>query len=217
MVFLRFELESCREWVRGLKKKSLSVRQLVLAAMFAALLAISGQISIPMVPAPITWQTLVVMLSGLLLGARLGFISMMVFVALVAIGAPLLAGGNGGIGVLLGPTGGFVLSWPLASMLIGWSVQKIANHGEIRFWHLMLVNIFGGIIVVYLIGVPWLMAVTGLEYNLPNLTKACFIFIPGDLIKTVVGSILAMAVYRADPSLRPKGKQVKQENQQVVS
>lgn len=200
-----------------MKKNALSVRQLVLAAMFAALLAISGQISIPMIPAPITWQTLVVMLSGLLLGPRLSFISNMVFIALVAIGAPLLAGGSGGIGVLLGPTGGFVFSWPLASMLIGWLVGKIAEYREIKFWHLLLINILGGIIVVYTIGVPWLMAVTGLEYNLSNLTKTCFIFIPGDLIKTVIGSILAMAVYRADPSLRPKGRRVKTENQQVIS
>lgn len=200
-----------------MKKNALSVRQLVLAAMFAALLAIAGQISVPMIPAPITWQTLVVMLSGLLLGPRLSFISNMVFIALVAIGVPLLSGGSGGIGVLFGPTGGFVFSWPIASMLIGWLIGKIASHREIKFWHLWLVNILGGIFVVYLIGVPWLMAVTGLEYNLANLTKACFIFIPGDLIKTVIGAVLALAVYRADPSLRPKGKVIKQENQQVIS
>ncbi len=200
-----------------MKKHPLTVRQLVLAAMFAALLAVSGQISVPMVPAPITWQTLVVMLSGLLLGPRLAFISNMVFIALVAIGAPLLAGGNGGIGALLGPTGGFVFSWPLAAMLIGWLVEKIASRGEIRIWHLLMVNILGGIILIYLIGVPWLMAVTGLDYNLANLTKTCFIFIPGDLIKAVIGSILAVAVYRADPELRPKGKRMKEENQQMIS
>lgn len=200
-----------------MKKNPLSVRQLVLAAMFAALLAVSGQISVPMVPAPITWQTLVVMLSGLLLGPRLSFISNMVFIALVAIGAPLLAGGNGGISALLGPTGGFVFSWPLAGMFIGWLIGKIASRGKIRIWHLLLVNILGGIIVIYLIGVPWLMAVTGLEYNVANLTKTCFIFIPGDLIKAVIGSILAAAVYKADPNLHPKAKRIKKENQQVTS
>lgn len=184
--------------------------------MFAALLAISGQISIPMVPAPITWQTLVVMLSGLLLGPRLAFISNTVFIALVAIGAPLLAGGNGGIGALFGPTGGFVFSWPIAALLIGWSVQKIASRGEIRIWHLLSVNILGGIILIYLIGVPWLMAVADLPYNFDNLMKACFIFIPGDLIKAVIGAFLAVAVYKADPSLHPQRK-IKQQDQQVAS
>lgn len=189
-----------------MKKNSLTIRQLVLASMFAALLAISGQISVPMIPAPLTWQTLVVMLSGLLLGARLGAISITVFIALVAIGAPLLSGGAGGIGALFGPTGGFVFSWPLASMLIGWLVQKVSNQGDVRLWQLLWINFVGGVFLVYLIGVPWLMAFTGLEYNLANLTKTCFIFIPGDLIKVVIGAFLANTVYRAAPDFRPKEK-----------
>lgn len=200
-----------------MKTGSLEVRQLVLAAMFAALLAVSGQISVPMIPAPITWQTLVVMLSGLLLGPRLSVVSISVFIALVAIGAPILSSGNGGIAALFGPTGGFVFSWPIASLLIGWLAKKIADRGEIKFWHLVLINILGGIFVVYIIGVPWLMTATNLEYNMDNLTKACFIFIPGDLIKVVIGSFLALAIYKADPKLRPKGKRTEQDKQQVVS
>lgn len=189
-----------------MKNNSLTIRQLVLASMFAALLSISGQISVPMVPAPLTWQTLVVMLSGLLLGARLGAISITVFIALVAMGAPLLSGGAGGIGALFGPTGGFVLSWPLASLLIGWLVKKVAHQGEVKIWQLLWINFVGGVFLVYLIGIPWLMAFAGLEYNLANLTKTCFVFIPGDLIKVVIGALLAQAVYRAAPEFRPNEK-----------
>lgn len=198
------------------KESKFTVRQLVLAAMFAALLAISGQISVPMVPAPITWQTLVVMLSGLLLGPRLGAVSMTVFIALVAIGAPFLSGGVGGIGALLGPTGGFVLSWPFASIVIGWLAQKVAQRGPIKVWHLLPINLVGGVVMIYLIGVPWLMVVTDLPYTLANLTKVCFIFIPGDLIKVVIASFLAISVYKADPSMRPRGKALKTEQKQAV-
>lgn len=189
-----------------MQKSSFNVRQLVLAAMFAALLAISSQVVIPMVPAPITLQTLVVMLAGLLLGPRLGAISITVFIALVAIGAPLLSGGAGGLGALLGPTGGFVLSWPLGSMLIGWLAQKAAKRSELSIWNLMPINFLGGVLLVYAIGVPWLMAATGLEYNFANLISTCFIFIPGDLLKVVISSLLAIAVYKADPRLHPKSK-----------
>lgn len=185
----------------------MKIRRMVLAALFAAMLAISGQISIPIGPVPITWQTLVVMLSGLLLGPQLGALSILVFIALAAIGLPILSGGAGGIGALFGPTGGFVLSWPVASFVIGWLTHRLAKKKEIKFWHLLPINLLGGVLVVYLIGVPWLMGITNLSYSLDNLIQSCLIFLPGDLIKIFVASFLAITVYRVDPSLRPSSSQ----------
>lgn len=181
----------------------MKIRRMVLAALFAAFLAISGQMSLPVGPVPITWQTLVVMLSGLLLGAQLGALSILVFIALAAIGLPILSGGAGGIGALFGPTGGFIWSWPLASFVIGWLTHHLAKKREIKFWHLVPINLIGGVLVIYLIGVPWLMEIAHLPYTMDNMIKACFIFIPGDLIKVFLAAFLAITVYRVDPSLRP--------------
>ena len=95
----------------------LLLRNMIVAAMFAALVAVVGQLQIPL-PIPITLQTMVVMMAGSVSGARWGAVSMGVFLLLVAFGAPLLAGGKGGMAVLAGPTGGYVWSWVLAAWLI---------------------------------------------------------------------------------------------------
>lgn len=171
---------------------------MILAALFAALLAVSGQIQIPFQPAPITLQTLVVMLAGSLLGALWGSVSMLVFVVLVAMGLPLLAGFKGGIGALLGPTGGYVLSWPLAAWLIGWLLSKWRAKGELKLIHFLIAHFLGGFVVVHLIGFPWLHFVTKLPVK-ELVFSAFLIFVPGDLLKWVVASIIAHQMQKSFP------------------
>lgn len=187
-----------------MKITELPIRQLVLAALFAALLAVSGQITIPVGPAPITLQTLVVMLTGLLLGSRLGPLSVSVLLALSALGLPLLSGGSGGIAYILGPTGGFILSWIVASFVIGWLAETWGKNGELKIFQLTVINLMGGIIIVYLIGVPWLMKVANLSLTWENFTKVCLIFIPGDLLKAILAAFLANILYKVDPKLKPR-------------
>lgn len=77
-------------------KSTTRIRNMVLAAMFAALLAVSGQIAIPVPPVPVTLQTLVVMLAGSVLGARWGAASVGIFILLGAFGVPVFSGGREG-------------------------------------------------------------------------------------------------------------------------
>lgn len=178
----------------------MSLRDLIYMALFAAIVGIMAffpPIMVPFIPVPITLQTLGVMLAGGLLGARRGGLSMLLFVALVAVGAPMLAGGRGGLGVLFGPGGGYVLAWPLAAFFIGYLVEKLQHN--LRLWQVIIINIVSGIILVYVIGVSYLAILSDLPWWPTFLSS--FVFLPGDLIKAVVASLLTVRIRKSYPSL----------------
>src|SRR3989338_3067524 len=102
------------------------LRGMVFAALFAAFTAAVAwfRIPLPFTPVPITLQTLAVLLSGAMLGPYYGALSMIIYLALGAIGLPVFAGGSSGIGALLGPTGGYLLSYPIAAFVIGKMLEK---------------------------------------------------------------------------------------------
>ncbi len=173
----------------------MKLRDMMLVSMFTAVVAILGflpAIPIPVSPVPITAQTLGVMLAGAVLGAKRGGLSLVIFLLLIVIGAPVLPGGRTGISVFIGPTGGFLLSWPIAAFIIGWFVD--ITKGKVNFGKLMIYTFIGGIIVVYLIGGAYLAFVT----NIP-LQKSYFsnlIFIPGDLVKCLLASLIGAQLHR---------------------
>lgn len=97
------------------------LKGMVFASLFAALTAAVAwfKIPLPFTPVPITLQTLVVLMSGAMLGSYYGALSMIIYLLLGAIGLPVFAGGSSGIGSLLGPTGGYLFSYPVAAFAIG--------------------------------------------------------------------------------------------------
>ena len=102
------------------------LKGMVFAALFAALTAAVAwfKIPLPFTPVPITLQTLVVLLSGAMLGSYYGALSMIIYLVVGAIGLPVFAGGSSGVGALLGPTGGYLFSYPIASFVIGKMLEK---------------------------------------------------------------------------------------------
>ncbi|MEX1028462.1 MAG: biotin transporter BioY [Paenibacillaceae bacterium] len=178
----------------------MKIKDMMYASLFAAVMAVLGllpPIPLPFIPVPITAQTLGVMLAGCILGARLGGLSLLIFVILVGVGAPLLSGGRGGLSVLAGPTGGYILSWPIAAFVIGYLVQRIS--AGINLWKLILINAVGGILIVYAIGIPFLSIITDvpiLKAALGNLA-----FIPGDLLKAVIASLISIRILKVNPSM----------------
>lgn len=98
-------------------------------AMFAAVIAICAQISIrvPVNPVPFTMQVFACVLAGTMLGARKAFVSLVIYVLIGALGVPVFAGFVGGIGIILGPTGGFILGFPIIGLLTGYAVDKYKN------------------------------------------------------------------------------------------
>ena len=176
----------------------MSTRDMVFVALFAALTAacaVFPPVAVPVVPAPIVVQNIGVMLAGSILGARRGGLALLVFVVLVVLGMPILTGWRGGFGVILGTTGGFVLAWIPAAFVVGWLVEKWWS--RLNFWNLLLGNVLGGIVVVYAIGIPWLAVMANMDFG-PALTGA-LVFVPGDVIKAVIASFVALAVKRFYP------------------
>ncbi|MBM7645572.1 biotin transport system substrate-specific component [Scopulibacillus daqui] len=162
---------------------------LVQMALFIAIIAVMGllpPIPIPVISVPVTLQTLGVMLAGSLLGAKKGFVSVLAFVAIVAIGGPFLAGGRGGFGAVIGPSGGYVLCWPIAAFIIGYLVDRFNPKAKIG--RLIIFNIIGGIVIIYAGGIMYYAWMTHTPVKLAALGNLAFL--PGDLIKVIITSVL---------------------------
>ncbi|MBY3620956.1 biotin transporter BioY [Acinetobacter sp. CUI P1] len=176
----------------------MKTKELIYAALFAALIAVLGMIPpIPLgfIPVPITAQTLGVMLAGCFLGKRMGALSLVIFIILVAIGLPVLTGGRGGIAVLVGPSAGYIFSFPIAAGLIGWYSEKIWH--KIRTWKLIVINLIFGVLLVSLIGAPIMALITNTSIW-AGLVGA-LAFLPGDIIKAVIAAVIAMQLKAISP------------------
>jgi biotin transport system substrate-specific component len=178
----------------------LAARDLALIALFAALIAaLSMPFAIPVGPVPITLQTLGVMLAPCILGARRGVLAVLAFLALGLAGLPLFAGGRSGIGVLVGPTGGYLIGWIVGALVIGLLTEMMLRRAK-RSYSFAAgtgINILGGILVIYAFGVPWTAIVTG-DALFATLLGVGW-FLPGDLAKAVIAAAVAAGVHRAYP------------------
>ena len=181
----------------------MKTRDLAYVALFAAIIAVLGTLpAIPVGPVPITAQTLGVMLAGAVLGARRGFLAVLLFLVLVAVGLPLLASGAGGLAPFAGTTAGYLFSWPLAAFVIGWLTERSWDRYNVLRG--TLINVVGGIVVIYAVGVPVLKAVAGLPWG-AALTGGAVPFLPGDLFKAFVAAAVADVVRRSYPVIeRPR-------------
>jgi len=175
-------------------------RDLVLMGLFAAVMAALGLM--PKITlgfgVPITAQSMGVMLAGCILGARRGAGAIAIFVVLVALGLPLLAGGRGGLGVFAGPTGGFVLGFILGAWLTGLLAERLPLRRPVP--RLLIASVAGGIVGVYLPGVPYWAVIT--DTPLAQVLALSASFLPGDLVKAVAAALVAAAVQRGYPVLQ---------------
>lgn len=178
-----------------------TARDIAQIAVFAALIAaltLPGAIPIGSIGVPITLQTLGVLLAGAILGPRKGTLAVVVYVALGAIGLPIFAGGTGGVGILIGPTGGFLFGFILSAFVVGWLTARLLP--RYPFWLALALTAVGGILAVYLIGVPWFAITTGTPF-VATIGLVMLSFLPGDIAKAVVTVAAAKAVHRAWPGL----------------
>jgi biotin transport system substrate-specific component len=178
-------------------------RDLAYIALFAAITAVLGLVpAVQIGPVPITAQTLGVMLAGSILGARRGFLALLLFLALVAIGLPVLPGGGGGLAVFAGPTAGYLIGWPIGAFVVGWLTERAWSRYNLAWG--VVANVVGGILVVYAIGVPVLKAVLALPWT-TALWSGAAVFVPGDLVKAVLAAAIAVQVRRSYPVIeRPQ-------------
>lgn len=171
--------------------KKLEIRDILYASMFAALTAVLGYIIIPLPfsPIPITGQTLSVMLAGCVLTPRQAGLSILTFLFIGAIGIPVFSGGAAGIGVIFGTKGGYLLGFLIGSIVIS-LIRGKTNSTR----HMIFACIIGGIIIVYLLGVPWLSYITGMGIHEAIIVGA-LPFIPGDLFKAIVAGFIAKKIH----------------------
>ena len=163
-------------------------------AEIAALIAVLGNVP-PIVvglPVPNTLQTMGVMLAGLILGPRRGALAVVILLALVAVGLPLLSGGRGGLGVFAGPSAGYLLGFVLGAYVTGWVRERLETRVPFPL-AAFTAAVVGGIGAVYLVGIPVLTWRTGAD------PLAGLVFLPGDLVKAVLATLVAVGVRRALP------------------
>ncbi len=167
---------------------STSLRMTVYASLMAALVAAGAYLSIPIGPVPIVLQNLFVFLSGLLLGPRWGAVSIGVYLLAGSLGLPVFAGGVGGIGRFVGPTGGYLLGFLPAVYVIGW-----ISNGSKKHWVMDIIAMVCGSLIIYAFGVSWLKKLTGMTLA-KTLALGMFPFIPGDALKIAVAVPIAKAL-----------------------
>ena len=174
-------------------------KNVVLVSLFAAVIAALGLIpKITLISGvPITAQSLGVMLCGTILGARAGAQAALLFLVLTALGLPLLAGGRGGLAVFASPSVGFLIGFPIAAFVTGWSMQRLArlSIGPAS----ALAALLGGIIALYIPGVIGLSVMI----DKPLLASLALVapFLPGDVIKVILCAVITRAIYSARPQI----------------
>jgi len=164
----------------------MNIRQMTLISLFAALTAVGGFISIPLYPVPLTLQTLFTLLAAMILGSVMGASSQIIYVLLGVIGLPVFAGFKAGIGILFGPTGGFLLGFIISAYIIGKIVEL---KKEKNIFYYFLAGIIGTIIL-YIIGITQLSLVTSIGVK-KALTVGMLPFLPGDIFKIIAASFIS--------------------------
>lgn len=189
------------------KTRAITAADLALIATFAALIAVCAILPAITIGGlvPITLQTFGVMLAGAVLGAKRGFLTVVLYLAVGAIGLPVFANGGAGLAPFAGPSAGYLVAMPFAAAAIGFLVSRISAKGLTPQVALTIAaGLAATVVVMYPLGIAglsWRAGMTLTEAFVLNLT-----FIPGDVIKVVLVALVATAVHRAFPDLLRRKK-----------
>ncbi|WP_270170525.1 biotin transporter BioY [Paenibacillus sp. SYP-B4298] len=191
---------------------STSIRSIVYTALFSALFIVMSAIKLPLgfSPVPITLQNLALMLAGAFLGARYGGLSILLVCVLAALGLPLL-GGQGGLAVVFGPTGGFIWMFPICAVVVGYLIPRalsssiLQKNTTLRFLVLLAIFMGFGSLLSYAGGVPWLAYAANLSLS-KALAAGMYPFLIGDLVKAIAATIVTMALQAHIPALRNRSE-----------
>lgn len=159
------------------------------ASMFGALTAVGAYIMIPLPLVPITLQTLFVILAGALLGGYLGALSQVVYILLGVIGLPVFSGGKAGFGVLIGPTGGYLIGFVIGALIIGKLTSLRRDPGIV--W--LMGSMVAGMVIVYTLGIIQLMFVAKLSF-IKAVSVGLLPPLPGEIIKIVVAALICRKI-----------------------
>ncbi len=172
----------------------------VFAALIAAVTVWVPGINVPGSTVPITLQTLAIGLTALILGPWRAFAATALYLLVGFAGLPVFAGQSSGLGVLAKPSAGYLLSFPLYALLVGFLATWVLRRGmKWAGFGLFLSGLVGSALLVHPLGILGLMVNANLTFA--QALKIDMVFWPGDLIKTAVAAIIAVAVHKAFPVL----------------
>jgi biotin transport system substrate-specific component len=171
------------------------VRAIVLIGVAVALMTLSAKVQVPFWPVPVTLQTLVVPLIGAAYGSRMGLVAMVAYLAAGFAGAPVFAGTPPAVAgplYFVGPTGGYLIGYPIAAFLIGWLAERGADRNPVALFGAML----AGGAVVFALGFAWLAFAAQLSSGATGLgatlawEKGVLPFILADVVKAGLAAAL---------------------------
>ncbi|MFA7695669.1 MAG: biotin transporter BioY [Methanoregula sp.] len=157
-------------------------RRIAYTAVFIGLITLGGWVSVPFVPSPFTLQTFFVLLAGAVM-KRDAVIPVALYVVLGALGLPVFHNGIAGIGVLLGPTGGYLIGFIPAALIAGVACESVSPSRRIA-------GLAAASIIILLCGVAWLIGSTGMA-PAAAFFLGMIIFLPGDAVKTGAAFLIA--------------------------
>lgn len=163
------------------------IKNYLLIFSFTILTAVGAWLEIPTQPVPFTLQTFFVLLSGAVLGSRYGFISQIIYLLIGLIGIPVFAGFGAGLSKLIGPTGGYLLSFPIAAFVTGYLIQKKYNYA----WTLF--SCFAGLTIIYALGIIYLNTVYIKDWSI-SIKSGYLIFTWWDGLKVLAVSSIYMKI-----------------------
>lgn len=175
-------------------RQNSKTQDMVYVGIFAAIIAVCSWISVP-TAVPFTLQTLGVFTAVGILGGKRGTLAVLIYILLGILGLPVFAGFSGGIGVVLGTTGGYIVGF-LFSALLMWAMEKVFGRSKIVLISSMILGLLG----CYAIGTVWFMTVYAKDsgaIGMGTVLSWCVIpFIIPDLIKISVSVLMANRLRR---------------------
>lgn len=172
----------------GKRMRNNRLKMMIVSALFAAIIAVSAQIMINIPPVPFTLMTIAVMLTATILGRKYGTLAVSVYVLMGIVGIPVFAGMKAGLGIIIGPTGGYLVAVIPAAFFIGWYLEQ--------FGHAKLQAIIANMIAVFIIlaiGTIWLKVVAELPWG-GAFKGGMLPFVLPDLVKAVVAAVVGVII-----------------------
>lgn len=164
------------------------LKMLIVAALFAAIIAVAAQIMISIPPVPFTLLTIAVMLTATILGKKYGTLAVTVYLLMGLVGIPVYAGMKSGLGIVLGPTGGYLIAIIPAALFVGWYLEKF-GHTKAQA---ITANVVA-VIIILTVGSAWLKVIADLPWD-GAFKGGMLPFILPDIAKAVVAALLGIII-----------------------
>ncbi|MCR5145170.1 MAG: biotin transporter BioY [Lachnospiraceae bacterium] len=168
--------------------KKTNIYNMATCGIMAALLCVLAPFALPIGPVPISLATMVVYLAAYVLGSKWSVVSVVIYLLLGMVGLPVFSKGQAGVGVLAGPTGGYLIGYIFLALISGIVISKV----NYNLW-LTMIGMVAATAVLYVFGTVWFVIM--MDSNVPYALSVCVVpFIPGDIIKIVGATLLGKAL-----------------------